>query len=203
MDDESWQQQVRGFLNGDPTIAKAFWDQYGPLLERIAAKHMNERLKMRVGPEDVVQSACRTFFRRAKLGQLKLDDSESLWRLLCAITITKVREQARFHSRGKRSVEREVHAAGTDDSTHGQFHIAASGPAPEDEVIFADQFAFILGTLDEEERAIVDLKLQELTQDQIADRLGISERTVRRVFKTLQAKLTRVFAESNSTSPMN
>jgi RNA polymerase sigma factor (sigma-70 family) len=197
MNDDSWQQQIRGFLNGDSSTAKEFWDQYGPLLERVAAKHMNERLKMRVGPEDVVQSACRTFFRRAKAGQLKLDDSESLWRLLCAITLTKVREQARFHSRGKRSVDREVHAANSDDSTAGQFHIAAAGPAPEAEVIFADQFAHILGTLDEEERAIVDLKLQELTHDEIADRLGMSERTVRRVFKTIQAKLTRAFTEAN------
>jgi len=27
MDEERWHEQVRGFLNGDPATAKAFWDQ--------------------------------------------------------------------------------------------------------------------------------------------------------------------------------
>lgn len=194
MDDERWRAWVSGFLAGDADVTKAFWDQYGPLLERIAARNMAERLRMRVGPEDVVQSVCRTFFRRAKAGQLTLTDAESLWRLLCAITITKVREQARYHLREKRSLDREVHAAPTDDSTDGRFQLAAPGPGPDETVAFADQFARVLESLDDEERTIVDLKLQELTHDEVAERLGISERTVRRVFKGLQAKLTRAFS---------
>jgi len=56
------------------------------------------------GPEDLVQSACRTFLRRAQIGQFRLADSEELWRLLCAITLTKVREQTRFHMRQKRGL---------------------------------------------------------------------------------------------------
>src|SRR5688572_16473353 len=107
-DEQRWQKWILGFHNGDPEVLREFWDQYGPMLHQIASKHLADRLKRRVGPEDIVQSACRTFLRRVQGGQLQLDDSESLWRLLCAITLTKVREQARFHSRKKRGMDQEV-----------------------------------------------------------------------------------------------
>jgi RNA polymerase sigma factor (sigma-70 family) len=167
------------------------------MLHQIAAKHMTDRLARRVGPEDVVQSACRTFFRRVQVGQLQLNDSESLWRLLCAITLTKIREQARYHSRQKRGMNQEVPlAADPGNSSALGFQPIAPGPSPVEEVAFTDQFEQLLGSLDEEERQIVDLKLQELTHEEVAQRLGISERTVRRLFKRIQSKLTRVFDDS-------
>ena len=189
MDDENWPELARGFRDGDPDAVRRFWTRFGPLLHQVAAGQMADRLRARVGPEDVVQSACRTFFRRAKAGQLQLDDSESLWRLLCAITVTKVREQARYHLRKKRSFDREVPVASSEDSQGAGFPVAARGPAPDEAAVFADEFAQLLGSLDDEERAIVDLKLQDLTHEEIAERLKMSERTVRRVFARLREKL--------------
>src|SRR5436305_1791131 len=131
--DEQWQPWIQRFRAGDPEVVRQFWDQYGPLLHRVAAKHLEGRLRRRVGPEDVVQSACRTFFRRAQGGQFELDDSEGLWRLLCAITLTKIREQARYHMRQKRGLDQEQPLAAGDglDSTSG-FDVAAPGPAPDE-----------------------------------------------------------------------
>ncbi len=199
LDDEArWQELMAGFRTGDARLVQEFWNQYGPMLHRIADKHMGQNLQRRVGPEDVVQSACRTFFRRVQGGLLELTDGESLWRLLCAITLTKVREQARFHTRKKRGLNKEVHAAGSpDDSSPGDFGLAASEPTPAQAAEFADQFAQLLGVLDEEERKIVDLKLQEFTHEEVAAQLGISERTVRRLFKRIQAKFTRSLDEES------
>ncbi len=191
MDDEDWGTLVRGFRDGDPDAVRVFWDRYGPLLHRVADSHMADRLKARVGPEDVVQSACRTFFRRAKAGQLQLDDSEGLWRLLCAITLNKVRKQARYHRQQRRSLDREVPAASSEDSTSGGVPVADHRPAPDEAVAFADEFEQLLDGLNAEERAIVDLKLQDLTHEQAAERLGVSERTVRRVIQRLRAKFGR------------
>jgi hypothetical protein len=46
---------------------------------------------------------------------------ESLWRLLTAITLTRVREQIRFHRRQKRSIDQEVPLAApaTEDGEGG------------------------------------------------------------------------------------
>lgn len=188
-DDPKWSQFVQGFLAGDPLTERQFWDQYGPLLQRIAEKHMADRLRRRVDPEDVVQSACRTFFRRAQGGLLTLTDSESLWRLLCAITLTKIRQQARFHQRKKRGMDQEVHAAPGSEDSASDFDLAFRGPGPEEEAAFADHFENLMASLDEEERKIVELKLQNCTHDEIAEQLGTSERTVRRLVKKVQAKL--------------
>src|SRR5438045_1207816 len=94
---ERWSRWIAGLRGNDHAAILEFWEQYGPLLERLAGKHLADALRRRVSPEDVAQSACRTFLRRARVGQFQLSDSESLWRLLCAITLTKVREQTRFH----------------------------------------------------------------------------------------------------------
>src|SRR3954466_3897383 len=117
-DQDRWQQLIRGLREGDSRASHDFWEQYGGLLEQVANKHLTGGLRRRVGPEDVVQSACRTFLRRAKGGEFQLDDSDSLWRILCAITLTKIREQARFHMRQRRGLDQEqALRAGTADNS--------------------------------------------------------------------------------------
>ncbi len=191
MDDEAeWQRVLRGLRDGDRQVLHEFWKQYGEALHAVADKNLAAGLRRRVGPEDVVQSACRTFLRRAQIGQFLLADSEELWRLLCAITLNKVREQTRFHMRQKRGLAQEIHAA--HDSSSGALPGAqAPGPTPAQAAEFADQLEQLLSGLDEEERKIVDLKLQDFTQDEIAKQLNCSERTVRRILKRVQARLLR------------
>ena len=107
-DEEHWQRLIDGLRAGDPQVAREFYDRYAAVLHRIAERHLPGKLRRRIGPEDVVQSACRTFLRRAEGGEFQLGDSAGLWQLLCAITLTKVREQSRFHLRQKRGLARET-----------------------------------------------------------------------------------------------
>jgi RNA polymerase sigma factor (sigma-70 family) len=191
--EDRWQQLIQGLRAGDAQATRAFWDQYGGLLQKVAERHLAGGLRRRVGPEDVVQSACRTFLRRAKGGEFRLEDSEGLWRLLCAITLTKIREQARYHLRQKRGLDQETPLEAPAGDSGGNFQLAAPGPTPAEAAEFADQFQQLLAALDEEERRIVDLKLQEFTHEEVAEQLGCSERTVRRVIKRVQARLARLF----------
>ena len=196
-EEEVWQRQLQGLRDGDPEVVRVFWEQYGEMLHRLAEKHLGGGLRRRVGPEDVVQSVCRTFFRRARGGEFRFSDSDDLWRLLCVITLNKVRELDRFHRRQKRGLDQEVQAAWeSGDSTPGEPPPAAPGPSPDDLAAFADQFQQLIASLDEEEQQVVDLKLQDCTNDEVADRLGCSERTVRRVLKRVQARLAQVFEVS-------
>jgi RNA polymerase sigma-70 factor, ECF subfamily len=191
-DEDRWRRLIDGLRAGDGRVIQEFCDQYGGPLHRLADKHLAAGLRRRVGPEDVVQSACRTFLRRAKGGEFHLVDSESLWRVLCAITLTKVREQARFHRRQKRGLDQEQPLAAASDSRPGIDPVDPN-PSPAEAAAFADQFQQLLGALDEEERRIVELKLEDCTNEEVAERLGSSERTVRRVLKRLQSRLERAF----------
>lgn len=193
MDEESrWQDLLTGLGAGDPAKAEEFWREYGPVLHRLADKNLGERWRRRFGPDDVVQSVCRTFFRRAQGGQFTLGDSESLWALLCAITMNKIREKVRYHSRQKRGLDMEVQAVpSAGDSAASGFALFAPDPSPEEAVAFSEEFEQLLALLDEEERQILDLKLQDYTNDEVAEKLGKSERTVRRIVKRIQAKLAK------------
>jgi RNA polymerase sigma factor (sigma-70 family) len=191
--DENWQRLIQGLRDGEPHIVKEFCEHYGERLHRLAEKHLPPGLRRRLGPEDVVQSACRTFLRRAQGGNFQLADAENLWGLLCAITLTKVREQARFHLRQKRGLNREEPLdSNPQASSFIGFQPVAPGPSPDEAAEFADQLQHLLASLDEEERQVVDLRLQECTSAEMAERLGCSERTVRRILKRVQSRLARI-----------
>jgi RNA polymerase sigma-70 factor (ECF subfamily) len=196
-DEDRWSRLIRGLRGGEAEVVREFWERYGPLLHRLAESRLADALRRRVGPEDVVQSVCRTFLRRAQHGAFQLEDAEGLWRLLCAITLTKIREQARFHLRQKRGLAREMDAAPGGDGAPA-FDPVAPGPTPAEAAEFADQFEHLLAALDAEERAVVELKLQGCTHEEAAERLGCSERTVRRLLKRAQGRLGRAIEESEA-----
>src|SRR5262245_27473046 len=107
--DDDWDRWIDGLRRVDEAVQAEFMRRFGPQLEKIADRHLGGDVRRRIGPEDAVQSACRTFLRRATAGEFALPDSAALWRLLCAITVNKVREQSRFHSRKRRGLGRERH----------------------------------------------------------------------------------------------
>lgn len=178
--DDSSSAWLRELVAGEAVIVGEFWQSYGERLQRLAASRMNPALQRRVGPDDIVQSVCRTFFRRSRDGQFELHGTASLWRLLCAITLAKVKHHARFHYQAKRRVDREVASAAA-GNRETSFDPAASGPTPAEVAEFADEMQRMFEALDDEERQFVQLRIEGLTQVEIADRLGRSERTVRRL----------------------
>jgi RNA polymerase sigma factor (sigma-70 family) len=193
-ENDYWDSLIQGLRTNQPEAVRRFCELYGPQVQALADRHLPAGLQRRVGTEDVAQSACRTFLRRIHLGQFELADSGDLWRLLCAITLTKVREQTRFHMAQKRGLQQEQ-ALAADPEASGDFAFgaAARGPTPAEAAEFADQFQQLLATLDEEEQQVLEWKLQDCTNDQVAERMGCSERTARRILKRVQSKLARVF----------
>jgi RNA polymerase sigma factor (sigma-70 family) len=195
--EERWHRLIEGLRLGDRQVLQEFCDYYGPMLERLADRHLPNVVRRRVGPEDVVQSVCRTFLRRARAGEFELPDSEALWRLLCAITLTKVRDQARYHGRTKRGVGREVSlSSATAEGAAPGFDPVDPRPSPAEAAAFTDQFELLISGLDDEERWLVDLKLQDCTNLEAAARMGCSERTVYRLLRRLQARLEVAFQAS-------
>lgn len=177
---------VRGLREGDPETLARFFERYGPALERVAARRLSPGLRRRIGPESIAQSVCRTFLRRARGGEFEIPDADSLWGLLSAIALTKVREKVRYHRREKRAVDREV-------LLDGDAAEPAPGPSHEAETLFADEFEHLVARMSEEERRIVDLRLMDRTQVEIAEELGVSERTVRRIMARLEERLLAEF----------
>jgi RNA polymerase sigma factor (sigma-70 family) len=186
----------QGLQRGDDSAVGEFCRRYGPLLERLAERRLTVPLRRRIGADDVAQSVCRTFVRRAGQGEFEITDGGGLWGLLCAIALTKIREQTRFHLRQKRTLREEQHLDSVNAAGDRKLPESAGfEPTPDEAAEVADTFDRLVEQFDDEERKIIELKLQDFTLEEIAGRMGCSERTVRRFMKRVQERLSRMLDE--------
>lgn len=192
--EEQWQIFVQGLASGSIAAQEAFWDRYGARLDAVTRRKFPPSLHRRLAPEDIVQSTCRSFFARVQDGRLAVSDRDQLWGLLCAIALNKTRMKQRFHLAQRRDLSREqdLTAAGRDDSAPS-LEVAGSTPPPDEAVIFSEQLERVMEVLDATEQQILQLKLENYSNQEIADRVHRSERTVRRVMERLQEKLSDAF----------
>lgn len=105
-------------------------DQYRARLCRLVEREMNRRFRRKEDPEDVVQSAFRTFYRRNAQGEFHIDSSVDLWRLLETITRHKLLKHVEKLDAGKRNMKREEHPEG--DDLQGRI------PTPDEAAVAAD-----------------------------------------------------------------
>lgn len=187
-EDDDFEAMIAGVRAGEPRALHSFYERYGPSLERLAARAIAPGLRRRFGPESIAQSVCRSFVMRARADAYELTDAGRLWRLLCAIAISKVRQRSRHHLRQRRGVQREVHG----DEAGDAFARSAAGAAgPEEEAVFRERFQGLLDSLDDEERRVLELCLDGRSQQEIADELAVSRRTVRRVLARVEQRFER------------
>jgi RNA polymerase sigma factor (sigma-70 family) len=188
---DDWEALVEGLRTGRADALRRFVGRFSPALERIARRAIAPGMRRRFGAESVAQSVCRTFLRRAGDGQFELADQDRVWSLLCAIALTKVRERTRYHLRRRRRVDREAPLASVES---GDPAVVDPAPTPEDLAAFEEGFAAALASLDDEERRILELRLEEKETAQIAAELGVSARTVRRRLAELEERLRESLA---------
>jgi RNA polymerase sigma-70 factor (ECF subfamily) len=164
----------------DPAAAFAVFQRFARALAARARQHLGARLAARVDPEDIVQSAYRSFFHRHADGQFQIDGWDSLWGLLVVITVRKCANQRTYHQRECRAANREVAPAPADGSAPA-WQATDPEPMPEEAAMLAETLEAILAGVDPPERGIIELTLQGFTAAEIKERLGRAERTVRRV----------------------
>ena len=188
-DDQSIELLQR-FRDGDDLAAKELFDRYVQRLVSLARTRLSDRMKRRVEPEDVVQSAYRSFFRKAGEGQFTLGKSGDLWKLLATMTIMKVRGQVEFHTAKKRGVYAETPI---DENSEIAFRpeAIAGDPSPEDATAIIDELEAVMRGLDSTQRRILELSLQNLSEEQISDEVMRSGRTVRRTLQNIRADLQK------------
>lgn len=182
---DDWFQRL---AQGESEAVAEFWETFGEPLRRVAQRQISSSLAQRVDPEDIVQSACRTFFRRAGQGEFDCRHHDDLWRLMLTITLNKARMQARHHARARRNInaQRPLDA----EPMVNRYENAI------EEIDFSDFLNNIFERLDEENSDILQRLLEGQTQEQIAVERGCSERTVRRMKSRIRESLEFLLGES-------
>lgn len=165
---------------GESKAAAELFDRYASRLRGLVRRRMSAGLQHRVDPEDVVQSALRSFFVRAIPDEYVLQRAGDLWRLLAAITLSKLRRQVEVHTAAKRSVARETRLTdGLDDFAS----LADREPQPGEELALLEELEQVMQACSPAERHALQMRLAGETFEDIARSMGRSQRTVRRLLQ--------------------
>jgi RNA polymerase sigma-70 factor (ECF subfamily) len=162
-------------------------NQYRGRLCQLVEREMNRRFRRREDPEDVVQSAFRTFYRRSTLGEFRIDSSTDLWRLLETITRHKLLKHVEKHCTAKRTPRREEYPEGDD--------LPGLAPTPEEAAIAADLIEHALAGLNESYITIFNLRLQKHTEEEMAAELNCTRTLVRTKLNRIRDRLGRLSSD--------
>lgn len=175
--------------SGDELAAEELLSQFAGRLIALAKSRLSRKLSRRVDPEDVVQSACRSFFRHAHSGCYQASDGDDLWRLLATITIRKSAQHVRRHKAKCRSVSQEESAGNGGTLQLVAPEALAREPSPEEATALLEETHKTMQCLSQLHRRILELTLQGRSVDEVAEYAECSERTVERALKLARDQL--------------
>lgn len=164
--------------SGSQEAARVLWARYEVRLIALVASRINRKYRDSIAPEDVVQSALGSFFRvthATAKPSIKLESTASAWNILATFTRRKLarafeREQAVKRGGGRTRVPLDDLDLNTNPSI-----------MEVDELL-----AEVQSMLDQGQFQLLELLLANATQKEIAEQLGVDERTVRRRINAIQ-----------------
>jgi RNA polymerase sigma-70 factor (ECF subfamily) len=189
---DSFAECVAGLRACEDAAAREVFDRFARRLVALARRRFTGALGARVDPEDVVQSAYKSFFLRYREGKLEAGNWSSLWGLLTHITLCKCADRVEYYRAARRDVAREVPIPDSPGSPPPWCAVIDREPSPVEAAVLAETVEQILAGLEDGERAVVELSLQGYTTREISEQLGRAERTVRRLRERVKGRLKRL-----------
>ena len=174
---------------GSQDAARVLWARYQVRLVALVAARLNRRYRNGIAAEDVVQSAMGSFFRVTSAGSkpsIQLESTASAWNILATFTRRKLSRALERETAFKRGGgwEREP----LDQLEPNEFIEPSTLEADE---ILAD----LNSQLTSDQTQLLDLLLENATQREIAERLKVDERTVRRRIAAIRAVVSGHLAD--------
>jgi RNA polymerase sigma factor (sigma-70 family) len=181
-DDPSITTWIALLRAGDADAAQPLWERYFERLVAFARGKLHGVSRRAADEEDVALSAFHSFCQAAHRFP-RLNDRDDLWRVLVMLTARKAFQERRGQQARKRGGTAAAEGPRTAEVAEAVAleEIVGAEPTPEFAVSLAEHFETLLARLpDEDLRQVARLRLEEYTSAEIAERLGITERTVRR-----------------------
>jgi RNA polymerase sigma-70 factor (ECF subfamily) len=178
----------------DGDAARELFRRFTTQLIALARARFGGGLRHKVDPEDIVQSAYKSFFRRYNGSTLEAANWNGLWGLLTLITMRKCAERVAYHRAERRDVAREA-AAPSGEEGPPWLETIGREPTPLEALQLSETVDRLLTDLDEDERQVVELSLEGHTTREISEQLGRAERTVRLLRERVRKRLERMQQE--------
>jgi len=172
---------------GDEEAASELWSLYFDKLVRLARSRLGSNARRVADEEDVALSVLKSLCVGAARGRFQdLTDRDDLWALLLTITRRKSTAQMRHNGRQKRGGgkvrgESVFFRTGESSFSAGINEIIGEEPTPSMLAALNEQHRRLLEMLhDDTLREMALLRLEGYTTEEIAEKQGVTSRTVRR-----------------------
>jgi RNA polymerase sigma-70 factor, ECF subfamily len=196
-EEASFQKVMARLQAGDQEAAAEVFRRFANRLIGLARAHLDQRVRQKVDPEDVMQSALKSFFLRHAGGQFDLSGWDNLWTMLVVITLRKCGHKTEHYRAAMRDVSREQASAQlTAEDSAASWETVARDPSPQEAALLAEAVEQVLKSLgDDRERQILELALRGSSTEEISKQVRRSERTVQRVLERVRERLKRMRKE--------
>ena len=181
---------------GDQAVAWTIFERFACRLVGLARSRLDSRLRAKVDPEDVVQSALNSFFHRQAEGQFHLESWDNLWSLLTVITLRKCGHRTEHFLAACRDVRRESKPAPPDEDSSANWQAIAREPTPDEATRLTETVERMFRGLPPESRPILSLALEGCSVAEISEQAGRSQRSVYRVLNQVKETLERLSADA-------
>jgi RNA polymerase sigma-70 factor (ECF subfamily) len=205
--DDTFHTLMARLRSGEDAAAREVFDRFTGRLVALARGQFNQLVARKVDPEDVVQSAYKSFFVRHRAGKIEIGDWGGLWNMLTLITLRKCADRADLaRARARREALRDLpgspavrahcEALDLDPSLPPDPELLALDrePRPEEAVILAETVERLFRDVSAHERPVLELSLQGYSVEEICTQLSRAERSVRRLRERVRKRLERLQA---------
>jgi RNA polymerase sigma-70 factor (ECF subfamily) len=192
---DSCAELIARLKDGENEAAQEVFDRFARKLIALARRQLDQRFSGKVDAEDVVQSAYKSFFMRFREGKFDAYNWQGLWGLLALITLRKCADRVEYFRADRRDVGREVDPATDEERPAHWLEAISREPTPLEAAVLAETVEQLLREARPVERPIIELSLQGYTAQEISEKLGRAERTVRRLRQNVKERLARMQLE--------
>ncbi|MDA7980280.1 MAG: ECF-type sigma factor [Pirellulales bacterium] len=184
---ESVSLLIEELKQGNQPAAQEIWTRYLSRLATAARKYLGASSRRVVDEDDVANEAFAAFLRGVDEGRFSdLNDRADLWQILVSLVERKAHSQTRFLLAGKRGNgqirgDSVFYNAAEGSQENGFASIPDPAPTGDFVAMFCDQFRNLLDQFDEERiKQVMFAKLENHTNKEIAELIGVSQATVER-----------------------
>ena len=190
MDDVDFAALIEGVRLGDQAAVAALLGRFEPEIRTMVRVRLPRALRNQLDSMDIVQAVWTSVLAGKPDEVGKFADAGQFRGFLAGVARNKVYEEHRRRTRTKKydlgREERLYVRKGERDVPRDVF---ASDPTPSEEVQAEDRLGQLIQGRTAEEVKVVELRRQGLTFGEIAERLGMNERSVRRVIDAIRERM--------------
>jgi len=170
---------------GDEVAARELLARYEAQVRLVVRRQLPKLLRSRFDSLDFLQSVWASFFRRMTAGHERFEDPRYLVAFLAQAAKHKVIDEYRRAASQKQDMRREEPLWPTGLR---RTEIVAEKDSPSELAEANETLGRLRDLLPESRREILGLRVEGHSSREIADRLGLSERTVRRILEDLRRR---------------